>query len=249
MSEITLGRQIGVGTTKAVFEATRNGQKIAVLRVRGAPNSTAKESLGLPWRRLPSFESATTRTSSRCLASGEPPRARHPETADDITTLLTELAPLGSLDALLEAEGVRATLTPQTALEILQQVASGAAHIAAGGFAHADISLRNILVFKFPGRSGGGGPAVGDAGEGWDRLSGPPSVLVKLNDLAGAVSIRRRAAHNQGVRPIVDGQEAFEGLASAQRRETACVPNATVAVRYAPPEVLEHRTFSTASDV
>ena len=43
------------------------------------------------------------------------------ETADDITTLLTELAPLGSLDALLEAEGVRATLTPQTALEILQQ--------------------------------------------------------------------------------------------------------------------------------
>lgn len=250
MSEITLGRQIGVGTTKAVFEATRNGQKIAVLRVRRAPNSTAKESLGLPWEAAAFLRIGHHPHVVKMLGVGQSLSApATAETADDITTLLTELAPLGSLDALLEAEGVRATLTPQTALEILQQVASGAAHIAAGGFAHADISLRNILVFKFPGRSGGGGPAVGDAGEGWDRLSGPPSVLVKLNDLAGAVSIRRRAAHNQGVRPIVDGQEAFEGLASAQRRETACVPNATVAVRYAPPEVLEHRTFSTASDV
>ena len=230
MFNITVGRQIGVGTSKSVFEGTRsNGEKIAVLRVRqehatrrGLPREAAAFILAGQHPHLVSFlgvgfddgsgtsvlESAASATAFVMpVSSGSVsamPCSRY--------TVLTELAPLGSLDGLLERRG-RDELPLTCAVEILQQVASAVRHLTAAGLVHGDLSLRNILVFQYPSESN-------------------TDVTVKLTDLAGAINTRRSVA------PVAPNSLPVKR-----------VLNATVAVRYAPPEVLDGRLFSELSDV
>lgn len=236
MANISIGRQIGIGSTKSIFEGTVHspfnklyklapGEKIAILRIRqnrdiqreGFPREAASFIRIGPHPHLVAFFGVGLDHASVIQSEGKWRRI----------TLLTEFAPLGSLDTVLEQRG-RAEVPLHCAVEILQQVARAARHIAEAGFVHTDISLRNVLVFKYP-----------------ERMVFSNEVKVKLGDLTGAISMRDklRAAAS------LNSREAPNSCLAEPPFPAKRDLGASIAVRYAPPEVLEDRLFSEASDV
>lgn len=65
----------------------------------------------------------------------------------DDTLLVTELAPRGALDALLEE--IEDSITPAHHVAILQQVCAGMEALANANLIHRDLALRNVLVFDY----------------------------------------------------------------------------------------------------
>ena len=217
MTEVAIGQQIGVGTTKSIFEGTYHGDKVAVLRIRSAEG---RKQAGLPREAAIYMQIGQHPNLLHFVGIGQDYRA----SSGQELTLLTEFAPLGSLDAVLERRS-RDELPILSAVDIFRQMVCGAQHIAAAGFVHTDISTRNVLVFQYPPDS--------------------EQVLVKLTDLAGAVRIQKRARSSTG--GPIDSASPLPAASGAP--PSICAPDAVVAVRYAPPEVLEQRQFSEASDV
>lgn len=215
LSDLTVGPQIGVGTTKSVFEGTWQNRKVAVLRKRQTSATTAGRSAGLPREAAAFMQLSTHPHITQLLGLGN-------DGSSDEYITITELAPLGSVDTWLERRQ-RAGEPPMAladALTLLSQVARGLQHLAASRFVHTDVSLRNVLAFKL------------DAGD----------VCVKLGDLAGAVRAREVSA---------DGGHQRGASTDAPLLTVPAIhaPHATVAVRYAPPEVNAYRLFSERSDV
>ena len=70
-----------------------------------------------------------------------------------VTHLVTELAPLGSLDGVLSqlvASGVSGEpATGEVLLECAMQLCNGMVHLAESGVLHRDCALRNVLAFSF----------------------------------------------------------------------------------------------------
>ena len=143
----------------------------------------------------------------------------------DETRIVTEFAPLSSLDVLLEDEAASfRTLSlahklealrqvcpnpspspsPSPKLEVLRQVCEGMAALAIERLVHRDLALRNVLVFAY------------------DRTN-PRATLVKVTDFGLCVAI---ASANH----VAD-------------------PSAELPVRYMPPEALRQGRFSEVRDL
>ena len=80
--------------------------------------------------------------------------------------LLTELAPHGSLDQLLEAREDEVTMAHK--LKMLEQICAGMVALSGVGMVHRDLAARNILVFAFDARD-------------------PAATVVKITDFGLAV--------------------------------------------------------------
>lgn len=132
--------QIGVGSFKEVHRATlrlpgsTKQTNVAVLKVRTG-NVAAEADILLKLGRHPNL----IRFFGQCT-----------DGPNDVL-LVTELAPCGDLDSLMEAldEDKDATIPFRHKCAMLQQVASGMQALAATGLIHRDLAARNILVFAF----------------------------------------------------------------------------------------------------
>ena len=83
--------------------------------------------------------------------------------------LVTELAPHGSLDVLLEQREEEITMLHK--LVMLQQVCSGMVALSSMGLVHRDLAARNLLVFAFePGDPAATRVKITDFGLAMDRL-------------------------------------------------------------------------------
>jgi serine/threonine protein kinase len=191
LADIKIGRQIGVGSTKSVFEAEWKGrtEKVAVLRVRQAnpgnrPSALPREVAALS--QLGAHPHIVSLLGVADAPNGE-------------VVALVQLAPLGSLDVLLSG---REPIGAADASAVLMQACAGVHHMAGCSFVHTDVSLRNVLAFRLA----------------------PGDVHVKLADLTGALRIK-------GARTD-DGNGRHSSCGG-----TVYAPKATVAVRWAPPEV------------
>ena len=139
-SALTLHEQIGAGSFKQVHRASlripgsSRDVTVAAMKVRsGDVAAEAKVLLQLGRQpRLVTF-------IGQCTESGDP--------AADLL-LLTEFAPMGSLDKALERlEDEGAVLSLAHKLAIMQQVVSGMEALVAHGLIHRDLAIRNVLVF------------------------------------------------------------------------------------------------------
>ena len=133
-SQITIGREIGVGSFKTAHAGELRGQRVAVLKMRPGAQCEAEVKAFIHLGRHPNL----VRFLGLC-AEGEP------------QLIVTEYAPLGSLDAFLEEREGQLTLPHK--LTAAQQVCSGMAALAAQGLVHRDLAARNVLVFAFDAAS------------------------------------------------------------------------------------------------
>ena len=139
-SALTLHKQIGAGSFKVVYRASlrRPGSPrdvtVAAMKVRSGDVAAEAEALLKVGRhpRLVTF-------IGQCKDSEDP--------AADLL-LLTEFAPMGSLDAALERleeEGDELSLAHK--LAIMQQVVAAMEALVGLKLVHRDLALRNVLVF------------------------------------------------------------------------------------------------------
>ncbi len=71
-------------------------------------------------------------------------------TPENWTCLVTELAPLGSLDSvIIDYADKNACVTDEVLLKICIQVCSGMVHLGQHGLVHGNLAARNVLVFQF----------------------------------------------------------------------------------------------------
>ena len=130
---ITIGRQIGRGSFKAVHEGTYKGGRVAVLKLRAGSCEAEVATLVRLGRRQ-----GLVQYLGMCRSEGE-------------QLLLTEYAPHGSLDKLLEAEqeARAAGLSLAHKLAMMRQVCAGMQALAVEGMVHRDLAARNVLVFRY----------------------------------------------------------------------------------------------------
>jgi serine/threonine protein kinase len=129
-SQIELGQEIGVGSFKTVHEGTLRGQRVAVLKMRPGAQCEAEVKAFIRLGRHPNL----LRFLGLCV-DGEP------------HLLVTELAPLGALDAFLEER--EGQLRGEHKLAIAVQVCGAMTALAEHGLVHRDLAARNVLVFAF----------------------------------------------------------------------------------------------------
>ena len=130
---ITIGRQIGRGSFKTVHEGTYKGGRVAVLKLRAGSCDAEVAALVRLGRRQ-----GLVQYMGMCCS-------------EDEQLLLTEYAPHGSLDKLLEA-GLKARPTGLSLahkLAIMRQVCAGMQALAEEGMVHRDLAARNVLVFRY----------------------------------------------------------------------------------------------------
>eukprot|EP00960_Hanusia_phi_P075963 768491-Hanusia_phi.AAC.3 len=125
--------QIGLGQDKTVYRGWWSSRDVAIVRFRSG-SIDAESSAMLRLRRHPHLITLYGYTTD---ASGS-------------KYLIEELAPLGSMDVVVE--GVAPALRQDEAcrqsifMEVLHQVTSGMHGVVEAGLLHRDLSLRNILV-------------------------------------------------------------------------------------------------------
>ena len=140
-SHVTIGKVVGRGSFKTVYEATLNipGSK--------KPMVVAAAMMHAPGDML--AEAATLLKISK-----------HPRligyigsyiNAEGMQVLVTEFAAQGSLKALLLDDDVAETLTVAHQWIIASQVATGMESLAHSNMIHRDLAARNVLVTKFDG--------------------------------------------------------------------------------------------------
>uniref|UniRef100_A0A061RSS9 Tyrosine-protein kinase Srms n=2 Tax=Tetraselmis sp. GSL018 TaxID=582737 RepID=A0A061RSS9_9CHLO len=131
--DLHMGKALGIGSGKTVRQATWRGQNVAVLTLHTKEASielTAFERLGRH-PRLIQLIGISWDSEGNCL-------------------LVTELAPLGSLDKVLgdlEEEGSAASNL--VLVKCAMQVCEGMEQIAEEGLVHRRLGLRNVMVFGF----------------------------------------------------------------------------------------------------
>jgi serine/threonine protein kinase len=128
-AEVVIGRRLARGASKVVYEGTFRGKAVAVCEI--APGACeAEAALLVKLGRSP----ALVQYEGVCT-DGAP------------HLLLTELAPHGSLEQLLEARD--AEVSEAHARAILQQVCVGMEALSHAGLVHRDLAARNVHVFAF----------------------------------------------------------------------------------------------------
>lgn len=128
---IHLGRQIGSGVFKAVFEGQYQGRQVAVLRFRsGTCDTEAAVFVKLGHR------PGLVRYIGMCCqpAGGE-------------QLLMTEFAKYGSLSYFMENHEDQLSLPHK--IVMMYQIALGMDALTTEGLVHRDLAARNVLVFKF----------------------------------------------------------------------------------------------------
>ena len=131
----SLGRRIGAGASKVVFEGTLDGsRRIAVLQMKpGAASLDQEASMMLKLSRHPNL----VRFWGSCSEGGE-------------EFILTELAQHGSVLKVMEdLHDDDQCLPLQHKIEIMRQVASACEALALEGIVHRDIAARNVLLSVF----------------------------------------------------------------------------------------------------
>jgi serine/threonine protein kinase len=131
----SLGRRIGAGASKVVFEGTLDGsRRVAVLQMKpGAASLDQEASMMLKLSRHPNL----VRFWGSCREGGE-------------EFILTELAQHGSvLKVVEELHDEDQRLSMQHKIEIMRQVASACEALALEGIVHRDIAARNVLLSVF----------------------------------------------------------------------------------------------------
>ena len=134
-SAITIGVQIGVGSFKKVFKGTFHGVTVAVVMMLQGSIAGELEML-IKVSRHPNLLRLLA-----CVMDG---------TAEQL--IITELAPLGALDAFIEEDGLGADRTPSHEAAILLQICNGMIALHGDGIVHCDLACRNILVFVYDPR-------------------------------------------------------------------------------------------------
>ena len=131
----SLGRRIGAGASKVVFEGTLDGsRRVAVLQMKpGAASLDQEASMMLKLSRHPNL----VRFWGSCREGGE-------------EFILTELAQHGSVLKVMEdLHDDDQCLPLQHKIEIMRQVASACEALALEGIVHRDIAARNVLLSVF----------------------------------------------------------------------------------------------------
>ena len=134
-ARFSLGRRIGSGASKIVYEGTLDGSRcVAVLQMKpGAASLDQEASMMLKLSRHPNL----VRFWGSCNEGGE-------------QFILTELAQHGSvLKVVEELHDVGQRLSPRHKIEIMRQVASACEALALEGIVHRDIAARNVLLSIF----------------------------------------------------------------------------------------------------
>ena len=134
-ARFTLGRRIGAGAAKVVFEGTLDGsRRVAVLQMKpGAASLDQEASMMLKLSRHPNL----VRFWGSCCEGGE-------------EFILTELAQHGSVLKVMEdLHDDDQCLPLQHKIEIMRQVASACEALALEGIVHRDIAARNVLLSVF----------------------------------------------------------------------------------------------------
>jgi serine/threonine protein kinase len=134
-ARFSLGRRVGAGASKIVYEGTLDGsRRVAVLQMKpGAASLDQEASMMLKLSRHPNL----VRFWGSCSEGGE-------------QFILTELAPYGSVLKVIEDmhdEG--RCLSMQHKMEIMRQVACACEALALEGIVHRDIAARNVLLSVF----------------------------------------------------------------------------------------------------
>ena len=143
--DVKLGRQIGTGSFKNVFEADVAGLgKVAVLRFRRQGQQSSRIIEG-GWPREAKALMAIGKHSHIASLLG---MAEDPDGGGWM--LVQALAPLGPLDAFLDPSSGRtaAAVTLHHRYAICHQMAHALVVVAAAGFAHGDVAARNVLVYE-----------------------------------------------------------------------------------------------------
>ena len=131
--DLKLGRQIGIGSYKTVYQGQWQGLDVAILEMRNEMNLSEINI----FRYLGRHENIISFFGIS--------RQRY---------LITEYAPMLGLDFVLEQRGKecagkRVRLSHPMVLTMLKQIASGMEMIASLGIVHRDLASRNIMVMSF----------------------------------------------------------------------------------------------------
>ena len=137
-ADVQLGRQIGTGSYKYVYEA-----KVPHLGTVAALRFRRQDRTGWPREAVALMMLKDSPFVTTLLAASEDPDHRG-------WMLLMEIATLGPLDALLESCSDRLHLRHQVSMA--HQIARAVVAVAAAGFAHADLAARNVLVCEMSER-------------------------------------------------------------------------------------------------
>jgi ubiquitin C len=134
-ARFSLGRRVGAGASKIVYEGTLDGsRRVAVLQMKpGAASLDQEASMMLKLSRHPNL----VRFWGSCSEGGE-------------QFILTELAPHGSVLKVIEdMHDEDRCLSMQHKMEIMRQVACACEALALEGIVHRDIAARNVLLSVF----------------------------------------------------------------------------------------------------
>ena len=151
---ITIAETIGAGSSKTVHAGTLRGHpgRVAVLKMRMGADLRAEVKALVKLGRHPNL----VRFLGVCTeGQGAEP------------LLITELAPLGALDAFLADREGQVGVAHKTVM--VAQVCHGMSALAEQGLIHRDVAARNVLVFEY-------------------AASSPRATLVKVSDFGLAVS-------------------------------------------------------------
>ena len=134
---LTLGRRIGRGSFKEVYQGEMQGTPVAALLMPGGTGLQAEVALMARLGNSPNI--------AVCYGMAQEPAAAAGGQGRDC--LVMEFAPHGALADCLERLD-EAALPAQAMLSICTQVAQGMSAVAAAGIIHRDLATRNVLVFS-----------------------------------------------------------------------------------------------------
>ena len=133
-SSITVGDSIGAGAFKTVHDGSLHGQRVAILKMRTGVQIGDELKALIKLGRHPNL----VRFLGLCAEGPQP-------------LIITEFAPLGSLDNFLSDREGQVPMAPKMAM--VQQICSGMAAIAEQALLHRDLAARNVLVFAYDAAS------------------------------------------------------------------------------------------------